>query len=203
MNENELMQKLLHSKKVMDKSNNMQRGQVRENSTEMLTNDFDIPQAKYNIPQEFLSEQPSSAAPLLSSLPVENTKPVGVPTVEAIKKSKLPDDIKRLMIEHPIAQAQQQQVTLSNDLVEKAARLMKTDNSNYVPESAKQQKKSTPQTLNVDYNIIKQMIEEAVENTLRNNGLIVESVEKTGEIFSFRVGKHVFEGKVTKIKKLA
>lgn len=202
MNENELMQKLLHSKKVMDKSSNMQRGQIRENSPAMLTSDFEIPQAKYNIPQEFLSEQQSSA-PLLGSLPVENTKPVGVPTVEAIKKSKLPDDIKRLMIEHPIAQAQQPQVTISNELVEKAARLMKTDTNNYIPESAKNTKKSTPMTSNIDYNVIKQMIEEAVENTLRNNGLLVENVEKTGELFSFRVGKHVFEGKVTKIKKLS
>ena len=59
-----------------------------------MTQDFDIPQAKYNIPAEFLQEQPSSA-PLLSSVPRENTKPVGVPTVDAIKNSRLPDEIKK------------------------------------------------------------------------------------------------------------
>ena len=34
------------------------------------------------------------------------------------------------------------------------------------------------------------------------NGLITESSEKSNEVFTFKVGKHVFEGKVTKIKKL-
>jgi hypothetical protein len=31
---------------------------------------------------------------------------------------------------------------------------------------------------------------------------LIESTEKTNEQFSFRVGKHVFEGKVTKVKKI-
>jgi DUF917 family protein len=31
----------------------------------------------------------------------------------------------------------------------------------------------------------------------------VESTDKTNELFSFKVGKHIFEGKVTKIKKLS
>ncbi len=118
MNENDLMSRLVASKAIMDKTNTMKRGDVRE-SSQMMTQDFDIPQAKYNIPAEFLQEQPSSA-PLLSSVPRENTKPVGVPTVDAIKNSRLPDEIKRLMIEHPIAQPQQQQsATLSNDLIER------------------------------------------------------------------------------------
>ena len=47
------------------------------------------------------------------------------------------------------------------------------------------------------------MINEAVNKALQENGLIMESTEKSNEIFSFKVGKHVFEGKVTKIKKLA
>ena len=72
----------------MDKSNTIRRGEARE-TPQMMNTDFDIPQAKYNIPQEFLQEQPSSA-PLLSSVPRENTKPVGVPTVDAIKNSRLP-----------------------------------------------------------------------------------------------------------------
>jgi len=47
------------------------------------------------------------------------------------------------------------------------------------------------------------MINEAVTKSLKENGLITESSEKSNEIFSFKVGKHIFEGKVTKIKKLA
>ena len=47
------------------------------------------------------------------------------------------------------------------------------------------------------------MIEDAVTNALRENGLLIESAERSNEVFSFKVGKHVFEGKVTKIKKLS
>jgi hypothetical protein len=46
------------------------------------------------------------------------------------------------------------------------------------------------------------MIKEAVDEALQENGLMVESSEKANEMLSFKVGKHVFEGKVTKIKKL-
>ena len=47
------------------------------------------------------------------------------------------------------------------------------------------------------------MINEAVNNAIKENGLMVESTEKSNEVFSFRVGKHIFEGKVTKIKKIS
>lgn len=200
MDENDLMSRLVASKAIMDKTNTIKRGEIRE-TPQMMNSDFEIPQAKYNIPQEFLQEQPSSA-PLLSSIPRENTKPVGVPTVDAIRNSKLPEDIKKLMIEHPIAQPQQQQATLSNDLIEKASRLMKSGTNNYVPDSAKP-KQAVKENTNLDMSKIQKMIEDAVEKTLQKNGMILESVEKTGEIFSFRVGKHIFEGKVTKIKKLS
>jgi hypothetical protein len=46
------------------------------------------------------------------------------------------------------------------------------------------------------------MVNEAVKSALKENGLLVESSEKSNEMFNFKVGKHVFEGKVTKIKKL-
>jgi hypothetical protein len=146
--------------------------------------------------------------PYLSELPRVNTKPVGNPSVDAIKNSKLPDDIKRLMMEHPIAQPQQQEATLSNDLIERATRLMKQDKSGYVPESAKPKSQSeSPQQIlsseKINYKLIQKMINEAVKDALSENGLIAESTEKSNEIFSFKVGKHVFEGKVTKIKKLS
>ena len=147
---------------------------------------------------------PQMNQPYLSSLPVENTKPVGVPTVDAIKNSKLPDEIKKLMMEHPISQPQQPNATLSNDLVERAARLMKENPKGYVPESAKPKQQSQPtSSSSIDYKLIQKMINEAVNNALKENGLVSESSEKTNEIFSFKVGKHIFEGKVTKIKKLS
>jgi hypothetical protein len=200
----QLMQKLMISKAIMDKTNGINRGDVRNiNSPNNMVESFDIPQAKYNIPQEFLQEQPSPRMNQQPNyMPVENTKPVGVPTVDAIKNSKLPDEIKRLMMEHPISQPQQQQsATLSNDLIERASRLMKESPQNYKPESATPKPQASSSSL--DYNVIQKMIKEAVNQALSENGLLVESTEKANETFSFKVGKHIFEGKVTKIKKLS
>lgn len=200
------MSKLAASKAIMDspkfgKSNSGMGGGLPPTSLQ----NFDMPQAKYNIPQEYLQETPQSNQPYLSELPRVNTKPVGNPTVDAIKNSKLPDEIKRLMMEHPISQPQQPEATLSSDLIERASRLMKEKDSGYVPESAKpKQVQQQPQSNgSIDYKLLQKMINEAVNKALQENGLIMESTEKSNEIFSFKVGKHVFEGKVTKIKKLA
>jgi hypothetical protein len=206
----QLMQKLMISKAIMDKTDGIKRIDNREmNSPSNMVESFNMPQAKYNIPQEYLQEQPSQqmSQPYLSSLPVENTKPVGVPTIDAIKNSRLPDEIKKLMMEHPISQPQQANPTLSNDLIERASRLMKENPGNYVPDSAKskQQTQSTQPSpvTNIDYKLLQKMINEAVNDALKENGLLVESTDKTNELFSFKVGKHIFEGKVTKIKKLS
>ena len=209
-----LMQKLALSKAIMDKadgikSTNSMNGGLPPTSLQQLNSpeSFDIPTAKYNIPAEFLQETNTPQQPYLSNVPRENTKPVGVPTVDAIKNSKLPDEIKRLMMEHPISQPQQQTATISNELIEKATRLMKKNEGNYIPESSKQQSQQSQQnhssTSGIDYNLIKKMISEAVNEALHENGLITESSEKSNEVFTFKVGKHVFEGKVTKIKKLS
>ena len=58
-------------------------------------------------------------------------------------------------------------------------------------------------TEKINYKLIQKMINEAVNEALHENGLITESSEKSNEVFSFKVGKHIFEGKVTKIKKLS
>ena len=62
-----------------------------------------------NIPEEYLSSSPQTPK-----------APPAVMSEERIKNSKLPDSIKRLMMEHPIQQPQQYQATLSDDIIEKA-----------------------------------------------------------------------------------
>ena len=208
-----LMEKLALSKAIMDKADriknsNSMNGVLPPTSLQQMNSpeSFNIPTAKYNIPAEFLQESEQTQQPYLSNIPRENTKPVGVPTVDAIKNSKLPDEIKRLMMEHPIGQPQQQPTTISNDVIERATRLMNVNKEGYIPESAKPKQSSvaTPQQSNgIDYKLIKKMINEAVNEALHENGLITESSEKSNEVFSFKVGKHIFEGKVTKIKKLS
>lgn len=194
----QLLQKLMVSKAIMDKSDRINRGNAQPpiNVNPISVDGFDVPQAKYNIPSDILQESQNNV------IKQNPERPLKTPTVDAIKNSKLPDEIKRLMIEHPIVQPQMQSsTTLSDELIEKASRLMKENSNNYTPESAKT-KKQIPQSSNIDYEIIRNMIKEVVEETLKENGMIAESSEKTNEIFSFKVGKHVFEGKVTKIKKL-
>jgi hypothetical protein len=60
--------------------------------------------------------------------------PSAIPVKDRILSSKLPDEIKRLMIEHPIQQPNNMGggSVLSNELVEKAARLMNNDVANNV-----------------------------------------------------------------------
>ena len=190
------MQKLMISKQIMDKHNEMGRGNATPSLRESSQiQNFDIPQAKYNIPSEFLQQAPQMTAP-------KTSVPSGPPSIDAIKNSRLPDEIKRLMIEHPIEKPQQQSVGLSDELIEKASRLMKEQSNNYKPESAKP--KSQPQQkLSSSSSDLKSMIKEAVEEALKEHGVIAESVEKTNELFSFKVGKHIFEGKVTKVKKIS
>ncbi len=194
----QLMDKLMKAKAIMNRSDDIKRSDIpRSSSPQTMVQEFDVPNVKYNIPSEFMQENSTPQQPFLSSIP--NTKPVGMPTLDAIKNSKLPDEIKKLMIEHPITQSQQPQTTLSNELIEKASRLMKDNNfENTVVEKTV----SKSQGSNIDYGVIKKMIQEAVNDALKENGLIAESSEKSNETFSFKVGKHIFEGKVTKIKKL-
>jgi hypothetical protein len=204
----DLMQKLAMSnaKALMNQTDSPRK---MDSSSQPMVQQFDMPNVKYNIPQEFLQESPQqSSQPYLSSLPVENTKPVGVPTVDAIKNSKLPDEIKKLMMEHPISQPNQQPtMTMSNELIEKSRRLMGHNEGSYIPESAKPKsapvQQSPTNNTGIDYKLIQKMINEAVTKSLKENGLITESSEKSNETFSFKVGKHIFEGKVTKIKKLS
>jgi|688.fasta_scaffold510174_2 hypothetical protein len=198
----QLMQKLMASKAIMDKSDKIGRGvaQPSINTQNINVENYDIPSAKYNIPKDILQENRPT---MQTSTP---DRPMKTPSVDAIKNSKLPDEIKRLMIEHPIVQPSMQTApTLSDELIEKASRLMKENSNNYVPESAQTPKKNTSQNSNstgVDYNLLRNIVKEVVEESLRENGVIAESSEKSNEIFSFKVGKHIFEGKVTKIKKL-
>jgi hypothetical protein len=41
------------------------------------------------------------------------------------------------------------------------------------------------------------------DNWLKENGLLVESESRSSDMFKFRVGQHLFEGKVNKVKKMS
>ena len=190
-----LIEKLMVSKKIMDRHNEMDKGIAPKPSRSNMSESYSsseyseapIP-ATYNIPEEFLSSAPQTPK-----------APPAVMTEDRIRNSKLPDAIKQLMMEHPIQQPQSYAPTLSNEVIEKAARLM-GNKKEIVVESKKQQPNST--SYGISASDIKKIVRETVEEVLSENGLMVESTQKSNEIMTIKVGKHIFEGKILKIKKV-
>jgi hypothetical protein len=84
-------------------------------------------------------------------------------------------------------------VTLSDDLIERASRLMGQNKKQVVEQAVPQYNSEN----------LRSVLKEVVKEVLHENGLIVENVEKSNDNFRFQVGKHLFEGKLTKIKKLS
>jgi hypothetical protein len=50
--------------------------------------------------------------------------------------------------------------------------------------------------------VVRDTVRDVVKEELQSAGLISEGEQKTNETLSLRVGKHIFEGKVLKIKKV-
>ena len=190
------MAKLAISKKIMDKHQEISRGNANGtvNYNAPMVENYEAVPATYNIPQEYAAETTLS----------EVSQPE-LPTQDRILNSKLPDEIKRLMIENPIAQASLPGTTnvLSNEIIEGAQKLMGT--------TPKKQNQPQPQSNNasgIDMNALKTMIRDTVRDTVRDvvreelskSGMIVENEQKTNDQLTLKVGKHIFEGKVTKIK---
>ena len=105
----ELAQKLVSSRKIMRKVD---------------TGDYE----KGNINEDMLRSAPEEITETNAPPPIKKSigLPVGVPSVEKIRGSKLPDAIKKAMIESPIPQ-----ITLNDnldmDFVNKARKLMEQD----------------------------------------------------------------------------
>ena len=203
----DLMQKLAMSKKIMDAHSNIQRGNATP-STPMVEN-FQTPQASYNIPQEFASEistpQRSSFDP---SQPIEESR---------IKNSKLPDEIKKLMIEQPIVQPSSMNggSVISDDVIEGAQRLMNLNrsSSDQQPQSVKNlttnpQQQPSPSNFNMNEmksmsrDVVRDPVQDVVQEELRQSGMLVESTTNSNDTIQFKVGNHLFIGRVTKVKKL-
>lgn len=187
----DLMQKLAMSKKIMEAQDRIPRGQATGMPSMMNES---IPNAKYNIPQDMVSESVQ--------------KPVQMPPQQMdesrILNSKLPEHIKKLMIENPIQQPSfgLGGPVLSDEIIEGAAKLMGVTPKQQTNES------SQPQT-NYSNNDLKQMIRDVVRDTVRD--VVKEELQKVGmisegqstnESLQLRIGSHVFEGKVTKMKKI-
>jgi hypothetical protein len=199
--EQDLINKLMISKQIMQKHDTMGRGGSQSMPSQSMSSpmveDFTPVSANYNLPQEYLTEAPIQKM---------NTE---IPSADRIANSKLPDEIKRLMMEHPIQQpnSSANSSVLSSDLVEKASRLMNTKaNGDLINENVPkrtQQQQQTQSSVSISADDIRSIVRETVQDVLKENGLLVESTKKSNEIFKFRVGQHIFEGKLLKIRKVS
>ena len=180
---NDLMTKLVMAKKVMDKvdNGNYERGHVNE----------DIIKSS---PDE-LSQQNLQPNPVR---PANN----GIVDFEKIQNSKLPDNIKKAMMENPIPQISLNE-TIDMDFVKGAKRLMEQEG---VPT-----KKTTTQTNNgkvtnpnFDMNAISVLIENTVRKVLDeklNQILTAQQTQSINENLVLKVGDSIFKGKITGVNK--
>ena len=183
---NDLMQRLAQAKKVMNKvdGGNFERGHVNES---MLLND----------PEEYIQN---------ANVPTTSTKNITAPaSVDKIQNSKLPDAIKKAMIENPIQQMPQISLseTLDMDFVKGAKRLMEQEGVSS-KKTQPQQKQSIPSGGNVDMNAIAVLIENTVRKVMDeklNQILTASTTASINENLVLKVGDSIFKGKITGVNK--
>lgn len=180
---NDLMKKLVQAKKVMNKvdGGNYERGHVNESA--LLSDPEELMKSQYG------GEQQTSQ------------KSVGGPaSVDKIQNSKLPDAIKRAMIENPIPQISLND-TLDMDFVKGAKRLMEQEGV-----SSKKPQPQQKQVVNssIDMNAIALMIENTVRKVMDeklNQILTASTTSSINENLVLKVGDSIFKGKITGVNK--
>jgi hypothetical protein len=180
---NDLMHKLVQAKKVMNKvdGGDYQRGNINEAAL------FS------NVDDSLTSQEPQNP-----------TRPMGVPSVDRINQSKLPDAIKRAMIESPIPQMNQISLndTLDMDFVKGAKRLMEQEGVATRPSA--QPKQTIVNNSNVDMNAIAVLIENTVRKVMDeklNQILTAQTTSTINENLVLKVGDSIFKGKITGVNK--
>jgi hypothetical protein len=192
---NDLMSKLALSKKIMDKHNEIPRSgnnTLVNNPAPQVESYNPIP-ATYNLPSEFTNETK-----------VEQSYNNAPPTQDRILNSKLPDEIKKLMIENPIDKPSVPGLNstfLSEDIIQGAQKLMGTEKKQ-IQENQSQSSFDISSLKNMIRDIVRDTVRDVLKEELSKSGMLVENESKTNDSLQMRVGKHIFEGKVTKIKKV-
>jgi hypothetical protein len=185
---NDLMQRLAQAKKVMNKvdGGNFERGHVNES---MLLSD----------PEEYIQN---------SNVSIPATKNVAAPSsISKIQNSKLPDNIKKAMIENPIEQMPQISLseTLDMDFIKGAKRLMESEGVSTNKQTSKQTtSKPFQQTSNIDMNSIAVIIENTVRKVMDeklNQILSAQQTQSINENLVLKVGDSIFKGKITGVNK--
>jgi len=180
ISQNDLMSKLVNAKKVMNKvdGGNFERGHINE---ALLLSD----------PEEVMKNQNPSPTQRMNQ---------GSPSIDKINNSKLPDAIKRAMIENPIPQISLND-TLDMDFIKGAKRLMEQEGVATRPSA---QPKQTIVNNNIDMNAIAVLIENVVRKVMDeklNQILTASTTSSINENLVLKVGDSIFKGKITGVNK--
>jgi hypothetical protein len=201
---NDLMKKLANAKKVMNKveKGDFVTGQVNENI--LLSNPEDIDMSslyQYDHLNKTMTEGEITNYGDVSRFNVN--KPLDV---EKVNKSKLPDVIKKAMIEHPIAQPE---ISLTDGIdikiIKGARRLMEQDtpkNKQIQEQKHTQhtQHQSSSDIVNTLIPIMENMIRKVMDEKL-NQILTAQQTQSINENLVLKVGDSVFKGKITGVNK--
>lgn len=176
ISQNDLMHKLVQAKKVMNKvdGGNYQKGHVNE---------------------QILRSNPEDVLATMEQ-PIKAPQPVNG---DRIQNSKLPDVIKKAMMENPIPQISLND-TLDMDFVKGAKRLMEQEGVGSKPTPKPQQQMSS----NLDMNAIALMIENTVRKVMDeklNQILTAQTTSTINENLVLKVGDSIFKGKITGVNK--
>jgi len=117
-------------------------------------------------------------------------------------ESKLPDAIKRAMIENPIPQISLSD-SLDMDFVKNTKKLMEAEGVATKPKQTSSSR-SIPQSSNIDMNEIAIIIENTVRKVLDeklNQILTAQQTLSINENLVLKVGDSVFKGKITGVNK--
>jgi hypothetical protein len=185
ISENDLMQRLVNAKKVLNKveSGDFERGNVNEDI--LLSN-----------PDDLISN---------GSFEKQQIKQPQQVNTQRIQESKLPDAIKKAMMENPIPQ-----ISLSDSLdinfVEKTKRLMESQGVNKKTNTKSSLSSNTnsndlvKQITPIIENIVRKTVMEIMDTKL-NQILTAQQTLSINENLVLKVGDSVFKGKITGVNK--
>jgi hypothetical protein len=182
LSQNDLMQRLVQAKKVLNKVEN---------------GDYE----KGNVNEDILRSNPEDLMSTENSAPIRQPQQ---PNFQKIQESKLPEAIKRAMIENPIPQ-----ISLSDSLdlnfVEKTKKLM--ENEGVSTKKSSPQKGSSvdssdlvKQLTPIIENIVRKTVVEILDNKL-NQILTAQQTMSINENLVLKVGDSIFKGKITGVNK--
>jgi hypothetical protein len=184
ISQNDLMQRLVQAKKVLNKveTGEFERGNVNE---DILRSD----------PEDLISNE-MTPSQVMKQPPQINT--------QKIQESKLPDAIKRAMIENPIPQISLND-SLDLNFVEKTKRLMESEGvgKKTTPKSSTPQSNSgdlIKQLTPIIENIVRKTVMEIMDTKL-NQILTAQQTLSINENLVLKVGDSVFKGKITGVNK--